>query len=319
MHTRRTRTLLQLCTLGALVIGVIGAALPERAQACTTVLTCNAPVRLFPPAASVPGNLIYFKVLVAEPGELVLRAGDGSVIPSSIRTIGSDRVFAPEAEVPAGEHVELIYTSACPPGASFPPSRQVFPFITSAAQPMELPKPSLTLADQGKTNQHPWAMNSTVGYVVLSYQASCTTCSAAHLTDNKFQVNGGTGPARVGELELLTSCEGLQVNNSCTGDLFAQAGHYDVEAWSDVVGAPTPPEHVQRDFNLNCSLNQYSNGGLDAPGQRKYKSGGDAELEDVEGCSLGGANEGGGSGLFGALWLGLVLLGWRRREPFAGR
>ena len=313
----RTRTLLQLWMLGALGSGAVSAALPQPAQACSRAATCDPPVRLFPAGATIPGNLIYFKVLAREPGELTLRAGDGRIIPGSIRIIGSDRVFAPDAEVPAGEHVELIYTTVCELPASIQPTREVFPFITSAAQPLELPTPSLTLTDQGKTNQHPRAGHSTVGYVVLSYQTNCTTCSAAHLTDNVFQVNGGSGVAQDDELELLTSCDGLQINDSCSGDLFAKGGHYDVEAWSNVVGAPTPPAHVQRDFNLNCSLNQYSNGGIDPAAQRKDKSGDDAELDVDEGCSLGGANGGSGSGVLGAVWIGLVLLGRRRRTSNA--
>lgn len=56
----------------------------------------DAPVRLFPAVAEVPGNLIYFKVLVADPGRLQLVTVGGQSVPANVRRIGDDRVFAPE-------------------------------------------------------------------------------------------------------------------------------------------------------------------------------------------------------------------------------
>jgi hypothetical protein len=243
------RTLL---TMACLALSVWGWA-PHSARACTVAATCSVPVRLFPSDLTIPGNLAYFKVLASEPGELTLRLGDGSAVPASTRVIGADRVFAPDADLPEGLDVTLEYTTSCPSGSNLSPSRETFTFRTGAAAPLEVPTPRLFLLAQGKRSQPFGGDDAPVGYVKLGYTTSCNSCSAAHLMDRRFSVDDGWGRADDSGIELLTSCNGLQINDSCHGDLFAPAGTYRVEAWTAVVGAPEP-QHEIYDVALNCHL-----------------------------------------------------------------
>ena len=82
------------------------------ARACSEP-DCRPPVRLFAPDAYVPGNLVFFKVLSSEPGELSLETASGTKIPASIRQLGPDRVFAPDVPIAAGTQVRLSYRPMC--------------------------------------------------------------------------------------------------------------------------------------------------------------------------------------------------------------
>ena len=59
------------------------------------------------------GNLVYFQVLAEDPGPLALRTAAGDAIAASIRTLGSDRVFAPEAPLPENTSLVLEYRESC--------------------------------------------------------------------------------------------------------------------------------------------------------------------------------------------------------------
>jgi hypothetical protein len=302
----QVRSLLFLGVIGAAV--AVGAVQSPAAKACSIALSCQAPVRLFPAGMPVPGNLIFFQLLASQPGPLTLRAADGTVIPASIRSIGGDRVFAPDADVPAGLELRLEFSTVCPEsGFGLTPTQQTFVFRTKAAAPLELPTPSLTLVDEGRTREHPVMVDSSVGFVALRYWNACTTCSAAHLTDTHFRVEGGIAQVSGGGVELLTSCDGLQINNSCTGDVFCEAGDYTVEAWSSVVGAGRQPMHATRRVALHCDLDADSNGGLPATAAHKYTP------DDPAGCSLRGSQSPAAASAWAMTISALVLR--RRRRP----
>jgi hypothetical protein len=274
------RLLLTLCMVGAALL------VPRSVLACSRVLACEAPVRLFPEGGPVPGNLIYFKLKVAEPGALTLRSSDGRVVPASIRTIGMDRVFAPDADVPSDLQLELEYTSVCPLGLQ--PTQTTFAFSTAPAQPLEIPTPTLSVEERGESRDHGAAYGVLAASVSLQYKAVCKTCSAAHLTDTHFDGDEGWGQITGDSIELLTSCEGLQIDNSCTGYVLAPPGNYLVKAWSTVVGESEPPTRTVREVELRCGL---------------------------DGCAVGGARQAAHDGGAAFAWVALALLSCRRRAP----
>lgn len=104
---------------------------PQRAQACSPPL-CDSPVRTFKEGASVPGNLVHFAILRAEPGLLSLHTLDGAEIPASIQTIAGSRVFAPNDPIAAHTEVELRYTDTCR-DPSAPTRDRTFRFSTYEA------------------------------------------------------------------------------------------------------------------------------------------------------------------------------------------
>lgn len=271
-----------------LALGLLGAALliPRSALACSRVLACEPPVRLFPEGARVPGNLVYFKVTAAQPGALALRTSDGRSVPASIRTIGMDRVFAPDAEVPPDLSLELEYTPVCPVGLQ--PTQTRFAFVTAPAQPLEIPTPTLTVEDRGEARDHGAANGVLAASVLLRYRAVCTSCSAAHLTDTHFDGDEGWGQVAGDSIELLTSCEGLQIDNSCTGEVLAPPGRYTVRAWSSVVGESERPTPAVREVELRCGL---------------------------DGCAVGGARQAAHDGGAALAWVVLALLS--RMSPLA--
>jgi hypothetical protein len=266
---------------------MLGAALllPRRALACSTILACEPPVRLFPEGARVPGNLVYFKVKAAEPGALTLRSSDGRAVPAGIRTIGRDRVFAPDADVPPDQQLELEYTPVCPPGLQ--PVQTKFAFTTAPAQPLEIPTPTLSVEERGESREHGAAYGVLAASVSLRYKAVCESCSAAHLTDTHFDGDEGWGQVAGDSIELLTSCEGLQVDNSCTGYVLAPPGNYTVKAWSSVVGESKPPARAVREVELRCGL---------------------------DGCAVGGARQASPDAGAALAWVALALLSRRSRS-----
>jgi hypothetical protein len=268
-----------------LTLALLGAALliPRSAFACSKGLGCEPPVRLFPEGAPVPGNLIYFKLKAAEPSVLTLRSSDGRSVPASIRSIGMDRVFAPDADVAPDLRLELEYTPICPQGPQ--PTQARFAFTTAPAQPLEIPTPTLSVVDRAEATDHGGAHGVLAAGVSLRYAAVCKTCSAAHLTDTHFDGDEGWGHVSEHGIDLLTGCEGLQVNNSCTGDALAPPGNYVVRAWSTVVGESKPPARAVREVELRC---------------------------DLDGCAVGGSRQAahGGAALG---WVALALLSRRHR------
>lgn len=272
------RLWLVLCGLGA---ALVLALVPGPAFACSQVPTCAPPVRLFPEGARVPGNLVYFKVTAADPGVLTLRASDGRVVPASIRTIGLDRVFAPDADLPPHQRLELEYSTVCPLPVGPQPAQGRFAFTTSEPQPLEMPTPRLTLEVLDEDSDHPAAHGIAAAYATLKYEAICQSCSAAHLTDTHFGGHEGWGHVRQDRIDLLTTCEGLQVADSCTGEAFAPPGRYKVEAWSSVVGAPREPAHAVREVELQCGL---------------------------DGCAVRGSRRGAQDGGAVLAWVALALL-----------
>lgn len=261
---------------------------PAQATACVTVPTCQSPLRVFPVTENIPGNLVFFRVLI-KPFNASLRAIDGTPIPADVRIVGRDHVFAPLADLPAGLDVQLVYDDVCPPGAQVtvpglprPSTQHTFTFRTGPAGELETSVPSLSYA--GRSIEGDIATT----LVEVSAQNAATT----HLTDIVATVSS----ERAGEIQTMpVSPEGmialpiscahphLIAVNSCVGITQFGAADYMVAARFTVVGAGEQPASAQLPVTLACD----------------------------DGCSLGSSRRAGDNAIPFAL-LGVTLLRRRR-------
>lgn len=132
MHAFKSRA-----RVGALGFAAAAVALfadVEAARACSTA-ACGPPVRLAG-MEFVPGNLVYFEITAENPAAMTLRTAAGEPIPASIRTIGNDRVFAPDAPIPPETDVVLEYEESCHSSSTQPPGRGEFAFRTIEHRPV---------------------------------------------------------------------------------------------------------------------------------------------------------------------------------------
>ncbi|HKO91941.1 MAG TPA: hypothetical protein VJU61_12350, partial [Polyangiaceae bacterium] len=128
------------------------AALPSPSHACS-LPPCTSPVRLFERGATVPGNLVYFKLLgginvdgALQPlSPLSLETSEHEPIAASVRTIGFDRVFAPDQPIAPGTHVVLTYRPTCL-FADEQVASATYEFTTSEAAEFEPRQPALEVA-----------------------------------------------------------------------------------------------------------------------------------------------------------------------------
>jgi hypothetical protein len=107
----------------------------RQASACSS-LNCQPPVRVFQAESHVPANLIRFKVTVADPGPLELRAADGTVVPGRISMLGTDRVFGPDAPPAVGQRLTLHYRPLCL--SPTPYTEGTFSFFVAEASDLNL-------------------------------------------------------------------------------------------------------------------------------------------------------------------------------------
>jgi hypothetical protein len=282
-------------------LAALATCLSGEARACGSGGWCEPTVRLFPfPTSPVPGNLIYFKVLVEEPGELTLRTHDGTVIPASIRKIGNDDVFAPDASVAPGLDLELEYTVICGTESE----KTSFAFSTFDHMPINLDLPGLDIYEQGI--RYPGLYKNEAVFTRLHYRSPAGDASAVHLMDHHVTVDGldhvfeaiDHGGAVV---EVHASClpESTEVGPASCGRIFDfGTGVHHIAAWSTVVGVPNELQKAEVDIDLNC----------------------DAETDDSAnpraaggGCSLSRSSRPGALALFVGALCGAVLLACRRR------
>src|SRR5687768_10530519 len=118
----------RLAALGVAAAAVALFAVVETASACLTD-ACDPPVRLAG-MEFVPDNLVYFEITPDNPSAMTMRTAAGEPIPASIRTIGNDRVFAPDAPIPPETDVVLEYEESCHSSSTQPPGRGEFAFRT---------------------------------------------------------------------------------------------------------------------------------------------------------------------------------------------
>jgi hypothetical protein len=164
------------------VIGVLSAS-TRSADACSTVCT-NPPVRLFPPVAEVPGNLVYFKLLVKEPGPLALTTEKGEPIAASVRRIGTDEVFAPERPVAAGKRLVFHYQHRCM-GKLVEGAHK---FVTGPTVKPELRPAELQVVEQG--TRYPGDPRNESRFYRLHYYSPDAGPGVTHLLETTAALDG---------------------------------------------------------------------------------------------------------------------------------
>lgn len=231
------------------VLFALGALHPAWVRACSRVPTCTAPLRLFPRAGGIPGNLVFFKLFdqpgAAAAGTPSLHTSDGTPIPASVRNIGGDRVFAPISDLPLGLEVELEFDEVCPSGAALTPQHHTFRFTTGPAASPEPVTTSLRLLDRG--------VEGDTGFTRV--QLSSSGVAVEHLTDSLVRVGFDTlGVASDGVVRLGTDCDEPELStvDSCVGTTSFGAGNYLIVSETSVVGSGAEPVRAQLTVPVGC-------------------------------------------------------------------
>jgi hypothetical protein len=286
---------------------------------------CEPPVRLFQPERQVPANLIRFKVTAGDPGPLELRAADGSLVPASVRVIGPDRVFAPDAPPAVGQRLTLHYRPLCfnqpvAPGQPPNPTERTFSFFVDQAGEMELVAPVLATTEKGI------GYSGTYRRMIVRYEHGLPDRSAraSHLTDTTWTIAGRPFDPRLYPGMVRSECTPAQVDwqvNSCGTYFTAPPGKHLLKAISRIVGVD---QEFVAELEVDTSCDQVLSIGPYTP-----PDGGPADLGGYEAsvppegtravvpttaaCAVGGR---GASGPWGSLGLLLGTIGWlvRRRR-----
>lgn len=280
--------------LGAVLSMFVYTSSAPRAQACSPAF-CRAPVRLFTAVSSddIRGNLVYFKVLTDDPGPLTLRAVGGDVIPSSIRMVGKDRVFAPDEPIAPGTEVQLDYTLECGNG----PMQQSYAFKTYAHEEVSLRDAELAIEARGIA--YPGDRTNEAGFVELRYYDP-EDGTAYYLIDRSATIDGK--PATIdqeGRIKVSSYCDPKKdeyLQDTCGTTRNVPLGEHTVEVRASIVGLASDPPPVRLKVRTDCS----------GSGDASAKNGAPA------GCSIGlGENKHVPAWFF---VLALALRSWRRRR-----
>jgi hypothetical protein len=241
-----------------------------RARACS-ISSCNPPIRLFGAEGMyVPGDLVYFKVLVDDPGTLLLRTANGEPIEASIRIIGNDRVFAPTDAIAPETDVVLEYTMACAE-----PVESSYAFITTEPAASQPPSEGLLmLFEHGVNLEH----NGQSVFQRIRYFPPGNP-SASYLATHELTIDGVTvslfvkHPSDDGAIvfDVATSCvpELESPGEDSCGDLISTlAGDHEVVAQTTIVGIEQQPEPFELHVTTSCAgadFEQFSEGERESP------------------------------------------------------
>jgi hypothetical protein len=237
-------------TILCALLGCASLQLSATAHACSQ--PCPVPIQL-PRGTQLPGNLIYFKVLVDDPGELALHTAAGEPIAASIRTIGNDRIFAPEAPVAEGTELVLEYESQCPLPPASPSS---FSFLVSAPGAPELRPAALEIAERGTS--HPIGEGET-SFVRLAYYGPDVSGISYPIITDRFTVDGLPARLRLVDsqelIEVPVQCQpgarDLQLD-TCGTVVRVAPGVHTVQAQSTILGQLTQPDPVSLQVEVTC-------------------------------------------------------------------
>jgi hypothetical protein len=286
----------------------------------------------------VPGNLVYFKVLVNDPGELSLKTADGKEIPASIRMVGQDRVYAPIEPIPADTVVVLTYPSnTCGWGQA---SKLTYLFQTRQASNLQLQAAQLTVSEYGLVSAGPTEFATDVGPIAfqhLAYGSLDAAGATTHLIDIDVSVDGEQrSPFSSMSWDSLIKLRAVCTKSAPTPqpiglchDTVFGPGHHSVTAQPHIVGQPDPPAtQLDVDFDLACGLCQAatspalrSDAGAsdEAPATNSLDvaktdssslAQGTSAPSGTSGCSAAGRSTGSG-----AAWLVMIALACSRRRP----
>lgn len=224
------------------------AAVPLATPALACERECLAPVQL-PPGAELPGNMLYFKLLVDDPGELSLHTAAGVPVAAAIRSVASDRVFVPDAAVVAGTELVLEYTSDC--GV-----RSSYAFLAAPHGALELRPAALVIDEQGVMSP---GQPGELSFVRLQYYSPDANGVGYALMSQRFTLDGDPAPlVHVGSKDLIEvaaacnpSADQPQIGN-CGIVRSVAPGVHRVVATTTIVGQETQPEPVALDVTVSC-------------------------------------------------------------------
>jgi hypothetical protein len=210
----------------------------------TPALPCSRlcddpPIYLWPKRAEVPGNLIRFRVLVPDPGRLELRNKAGVAIVASIKSMGQDRVFAPDAPVAAGTELTLHYEFRCGDPRKLHRGQGKFTFEVGPPSSIELRGASLTLYEQG--TRDPGSAYNESGFVRLRYLDPESSGNAGHLIQSTVTLDGR--PYEFDQSPLEGTVPTIEVVSDCMlRDTDSDAG-YQIDSCGKLRSVP-PGEHT---------------------------------------------------------------------------
>jgi hypothetical protein len=240
--------------LTMVVVGMVGATLAERASACS-LPQCQSPLRL-PPAPYLPGNLVYFQIVGDDPAGLALRTAEGEPIAASIRTIGTDRVFAPEQPIADGTQLVLEYSLQCygdPPPQTL---LQTFEFMTSAPVELAFNPGRLEIEEVGVRQP---GRDGETSFVRVRHWPGESNGDTSLLMTHTSKVDGvPASPLQLNGLELIevpVACRPrvADAGRDTCGNLYTlPPGVHTVEVSTHVVGATTQPEPVSLEVEVQC-------------------------------------------------------------------
>jgi hypothetical protein len=199
------------------------------------------------------GDHFYFKVVDADPGVLSLRTAEGEPIAASIRSIGNDRVFAPEQPIAAGTSVVIEYQTEC----ALEGVPQSYEVLVDPPGSIELGPAELQLLEQGTA--YPGVPSDEASFVRVRHLSGDINGVATPLMTHTFLVDGL--PARLGEIngqqvvEVSAPCHpsSTETRTDQCGVVYAVApGVHTVEARTTIVGEVTQPAPVRLKVELRC-------------------------------------------------------------------
>jgi hypothetical protein len=332
--------------LTVLVVGGVGATLAERASACSPP-RCPSSVRV-PPMPYLPGNLVYFQITGDDPPDIALRTPEGEPVAASIRTIGTDRVFAPEQPIAEGTQLVLEYSAQCSPE----PLEYEFEFMASAPVAMEFNPGRLEIAEVGVRQP---GRDGETSFVRVRHWPGASNGDTSFLMGHSSRVDGvPVWPLELnGEnlTEVPVACRprvSESMRDTCGMLNTLPPGVHTVEVFTHVVGATTQPDPVSLQVEVQCPDTDADSSGDDEPQPSTpdqetagpsestadgglpagsfygdLEGAGDPQPEPVlapgasgngGGCALGSSGAHAGRGAFLALVAALVLGHARRRS-----
>lgn len=226
---------------------------PAPARACSTLADERAFV---PPAASVPGNLIRIRVLTdrADLRLALTNIATGEAVAASIRRIGSDRVFSPDAPLAPGLRLRLGASGLAPDDLEHEPLGE-HEFVTTEHVETELGLGKLTL------------VRHTGAEAVYRYDSPDTTGALGELVQIRATVDGQhlATTTRIDptqrELVVRTTCDGTVEEDSCGGVYSFGEGPHRLEVTAHVFGQEMQPEPVSASVELYCDACSASGSG----------------------------------------------------------
>ncbi|HEX6278153.1 MAG TPA: hypothetical protein VFZ53_34145 [Polyangiaceae bacterium] len=247
--------------VGAFWVGSSLFLMSGRAFPCSMI--CAEPsVRTFGDQQEIPGNLVYFKVLTGgDPGKLELRRKDGKRVPASIRTIGRDRVFAPDTPVANGTDLLLSYESRCERSRE-KPSPATYSFKVGPSATQEFRPPELATIEVG--TRYPGTWNEG-GFVRVEYYEPDAAATSHHLIDTEVTIDGrpyqfDPGPfSSLPTITVVSECvtRGRTSNggwgvDSCGRLRSVPPGDHTLTVKPRVVGSKSDPPHASIRVPTTC-------------------------------------------------------------------